>query len=155
MFTIISASELDYNSVIILPRRWQSSKKTGSILQPTFSKIKSTLVSNWLSSTWRVIPATSKHFVINYWAFILHWHSKVTICLVSLVFTCLITAISGWSLLKLPLNLRASSNNSYSLFFSAIVLYEFFRAKLPLVNFKNFILASYLKLYKYIQQVNL
>ena len=74
------------------------------MVQPIFWKTDSTFVSEFLSSTCRGIPATSKHSLLDYWAFAQHWHSTVTILLQSSLFTRLVTS-SAWSLAKLSLNL--------------------------------------------------
>ena len=122
-FTILWTWKTDYNTVIILVKLMTViNKKPGSILQPTFSKIESTFVSDRLSSTWRRVPTTSLHSFLEYWVFSQHWRSKVTIRLVSSVFTCLVTASTDWGLLKLLLNLRISSSNSLLLLFLSVIV---------------------------------
>ena len=122
-FKILYASELDYNSAITLAKTMTVINKTRISFATKLLKNWKYFVSNWLSSTWRGIPATSKHSLLEYWEFTQHWRPKVTIRLVSSVVTCLVTASSDLRLLKLLLNLRISSKNSLLLlFFSATVL---------------------------------
>ena len=64
------------------------------MVQPIFWKIDSSFVSKFLSSTCRGIPATSKHSLLEYWAFAQHWRSIVTTLLQSSLVTRLVTTSS-------------------------------------------------------------
>ena len=88
---------------LFLPSWWKSSIKVGSVVQPIFRKIDSTFVSKFLSSTCWGVPVTSKHSLLESWAFAQHWRSIVTILLQSSLFTRLVTTSSAWILAKLSL----------------------------------------------------
>ena len=79
---------------LFFPSQWQLSIKLGSMMQPIFWKIDSTFVSKFLSSTCRGIPTTSKHSLLEYWAFAQHWRSIVTTLLQSSLVTRLVTTSS-------------------------------------------------------------
>ena len=68
---IIMSSNMMANFIII----------TGNIAQPTFLKILRTLSSNSFCLTDSGIPATSKHYLLEYWAFAQHCLTKsMTLC---------------------------------------------------------------------------
>ena len=72
---------------LFLPSQWESSMNSGAMVQPTFWKSDRTFASRSLSSTWRGVPTTSTHSFLEYWVFVQHWHSNVTIRLVSTILT--------------------------------------------------------------------
>ena len=110
-----SQSFLHKNLTMILSlfvRRWHASISREMISQPTLLKTSSTSDSKFSFETSHGMPATSKHFLFEYWAFAQHCLSISITLLLRTVLTFLTILISDSSLTKFSLNLRISSRAS-------------------------------------------
>ena len=97
-------------TLLCLPARWQASILSLEISQPTFLKILGTLSLSSFSLTDSSTPATSKHFLLEYWAFAQHCLSKsVTLCW-SKELTFFVTSSCDSRLVNLSFTLRTSSS---------------------------------------------
>ena len=93
-------------------RRWHASISRERILKPAFLKTPSTFDSKVSFETSRGMPATSKHSLLEYWAFAQHCLSISITLLLRSVLTFLTILISDLSLTKFSLNLRIYSRAS-------------------------------------------
>ena len=93
-------------------RRWHASISRERISQPTLLKTSSTFDSKFSFETSRGMPATSKHSLLEYWAFAQHCLSISITLLLRSVLTFLTILISDLSLTKFSLNLRIYSRAS-------------------------------------------
>ena len=111
--TIFSAWKLDYNSVIILA-------KVMTVINKTRINCGTNFLKNWKYLWFQQVIMHLARYSSSFWAFAQHWRSKVTVSLVCSVFTCLVTATSDWSKIKLLLNLRVSSSKLLLLLFLSL-----------------------------------
>ena len=90
-------------------RRWHAPISQERISQPTLLQTSCTFNSKFLFETSQGIPATSNHFLLEYWAFVQHCLSISITLLLRSVLTFLTILISDSSLTKFSLNLWISS----------------------------------------------
>ena len=82
----------------------------GRISQPRLPKMLRTVSSKASASTSLGMSITSRHSLLEYWAFAQHWHSRLAKLFDKSEFTCCETANSDWSFKKASNSLQISSS---------------------------------------------